>query len=190
MQKVDIESWMADYGDGLMGYAVHRVSDVSTAEDLVQESFISAWKSSLEKVPPENTKAWLFKILRNKIIDHYRKENIRDEAGNPAGKRMLELEDAFDQDRWNPDYRSGSWLEDSPAEKSELAKFIAYCISLLNGKLGEAFKLKYLDDLDAESICKELDISPSNYWVLIHRAKLQLRSCLDKNYFEEIRKHS
>ena len=56
----------------------------------------------------------------------------------------------------------------------------------MRGNAKAAFVLKYLDNEESEMICKSLDISPSNFWVIIHRAKLQLRGCLDKNWFNEI----
>jgi RNA polymerase sigma-70 factor (ECF subfamily) len=51
-------------------------------------------------------------------------------------------------------------------------------------KLATVFSLKYIDDEATEIICKEVGITSSNYWVMIHRAKLQLRECLEKNWFK------
>ena len=60
------------------------------------------------------------------------------------------------------------------------------CVGKLKGKGAIAFRMKYIDHEESEDICAALKITPSNYWVLIHRAKLQLRESLDKNWFNEI----
>ena len=69
---------------------------------------------------------------------------------------------------------------DSIMENKELMRFILLCISLLPETWGKVFSLKNIEELGTKEICKELDITPSNLWTIIHRAKLQLRSCIEK----------
>jgi RNA polymerase sigma-70 factor (ECF subfamily) len=57
------------------------------------------------------------------------------------------------------------------------------CMNKLTGLGKTVFRQKYLEEKKSELICKELAITTSNYWVIVHRAKLQLRACLEKNWF-------
>jgi len=65
--------WISNYADALYAYAKPRVNDAQLAEDLVQETFLSAWKARDGFKGEASEKSWLFTILKNKIIDHYRK---------------------------------------------------------------------------------------------------------------------
>ena len=67
-------------------------------------------------------------------------------------------------------------------ETKEFYKILDYCKKKLQEMQHNVFVMKYMEDLDAEEICKVLNISSSNYWVIIHRAKLQLRKCIEQNW--------
>lgn len=73
---------------------------------------------------------------------------------------------------------------DNPAERKEVQKIINHCKDNLKDLQQEVFTLKYLEDINSEEICKVLDITPSNYWVLLHRARLQMRDCVESNLFK------
>ena len=68
------------------------------------------------------------------------------------------------------------------SETKEFYGILDFCKKKLQEMQQSVFVMKYMDDLSAEEICKVLNISSSNYWVLIHRAKLQLRKCLELNW--------
>jgi len=69
-------------------------------------------------------------------------------------------------------------------EDKEFMEFLILCLSYLPETWSKVFSLKNIEDYTTKEICKELDITPSNLWTIIHRAKLQLRSCLEKNWLE------
>jgi len=90
----------------------------------------------------------------------------------------------------------GSWIEERVPqeweyeeekiiENEELRKIIDLCIDFLPPKFAEVFKLKTILNMDTNDVCKDLDISSSNLWVMIHRARLQLRECLEENWFNK-----
>lgn len=178
--------WLDNNGDYLYNYALGRVSDAETAEDLVQETFLSAFKSRDNFEGRASEKTWLASILKNKIIDHYRKTLIADPE--QTGKKETPMSFFSKDGNWQMDLAGHDWNTEPSAEleSEEFFSVFQHCLDALKGKSNAAFKMKYLDEEEPEDICKALEISSSNYWVLIHRAKLQLRDCLDKNWFMQI----
>ncbi len=167
----------------LYRFALPRVNDKEVAKDLVQETFLAAWRNYDNYKGEISEKNWLFTILKNKIIDYYRKASTRlteSLSGADDGDSFFDEDShwakrAYPQD-WNIDYNQ-------PIERKEFYEVLNKCRQKLKDIQNAVFTMKYLDGLDSEQICKELNLTASNYWVLIHRAKLQLRSCLEKNWF-------
>lgn len=178
---------MEHYADLLFKYALIRVNDTEIAKDLVQDTFLSALKNLAGFRKEVSEKNWLFAILKNKIIDHYRSK---------ASKIFTELRqhleetahDFFDEEgNWKESAKPNEWEIDysQNIETKEFYAVLEKCKQKLAELQNAVFTLKYLEDKKSDDICKELGISPSNYWVLMHRAKLQLRQCLEKNWFKE-----
>lgn len=177
--------WLSLYGDILYQYVLPRVNDHAVAEDLVQDTFLSALKGLSGYKGEASEKNWLFAILKNKIIDHYRKRSTEQSV-----IEMPDLQNADDE--WFTE--DGSWLEnrmpkdwlaaDNPAERREIQKIIYWCKDHLKAIQQHVFTLKYMEDLDSTEICKVLNISSSNYWVLMHRARLQMRDCVEKHWLK------
>lgn len=176
--------WVYEYSDLLYGYAVQRVKDSHTAKDMVQETFLSAWRNADNYNGSASVKTWLFAILKNKITDHYRKVSTR------AGAELVIADDNtagfFDSEgHWAVNAYPQDWgiNYSSSIENKEFYSVLNSCRSKLKEIQDAVFSLKYLDGMESGEICKVLQISPSNYWVLVHRAKIQLRACLEKNWF-------
>jgi len=164
----------------LVAYAASRVKDRQETDDLVQNTFIAAFKGIENYKGDSSHRTWLFSILRNKITDHYRKFY--------RGKdQEISGDEYFDN--------NGSWITDKqPAsfgdeehllDNSEFNDTLRTCREHLPGKQFAVIQMKYYDQLDADDICKELGLSSTYYWQLVHRAKLQLRDCLQKNWLNE-----
>jgi RNA polymerase sigma-70 factor (ECF subfamily) len=181
-------AWVNTYADYLYSLALIKVNSIETAEDLVQETFLSAFKAKDTFKNDSSEKTWLTAILKNKIVDHYRKKDVLKEVAS----YISDTERGFDEHFFN-EY-NGHWLKESgPMEWKELAdaklnrnefnKVIQYCIQKMPSKLVPVFVAKFLEEAESEIICKEFNISSSNYWVIIHRAKVLIRSCLEKNWF-------
>ncbi|WP_319480331.1 sigma-70 family RNA polymerase sigma factor [uncultured Draconibacterium sp.] len=191
----DPTKWVDEFSDEFFRFAVGRVKDHAIAEDLVQDTFLSALKSlgNFRGDCPE--KSWLYNILRNKIIDHFRKKTNQELKHNSSDAGHTD-EDAF-LNRYfhNSGKHSNSWMSDANPNKwaisadtiledKEFMDFLILCLSYLPETWSKVFSLKNIDDYTTKEICKELHITPSNLWTIIHRAKLQLRSCLEKNWLE------
>jgi RNA polymerase sigma-70 factor (ECF subfamily) len=183
--KAEITSLFNQHADYLFNYTITRVNDQHVAEELVQETFISAFKSYDSFQQKSKASTWLIAILKNKIIDHYRKK-LR-EYKKESLDQINESGDFFtDKGKWKKDQRPHEWNVDSvqQIEKEEFYMTLHYCLQRLNEIQRIAFVMKHLEDVDTTEICKELDITTSNYWVIIHRAKLQLRKCMETNWIQ------
>ncbi len=180
---LNAEDWIEKYGDLLYAYARVRVSDTVIAEDIVQETFLNAWKNKASYKGIASEKTWLFAICKNKIIDHYRKR-----SNSPVSYGDTDNTNQYFDDRqhWATGKGPGEWGVNykQPVETKEFYKMFESCKEKLQELQRSVFVLKYLEDADAKEICKVLNISSSNYWVLMHRAKLQLRECIEKNWIK------
>lgn len=180
--QINPNKWIDLYSDYLFNYTITRVKKRETAQDLVQETFFAGLKSMKNFKGQASERTWLVSILKRKIIDHYRKINSN------KGKAEVRMNLNFDGEN------DGDWLEQRVAdpfdknaennlENIELGLAIHNCISKLPSKQAEVFKMKTLLGYDTETICNELDITASNLWVIIHRARTALASCMKKNWY-------
>lgn len=179
---IDPNKWIKSYADYLFNYTITRVSDRETAQDLVSETFLAGLKSMANFKGEASERTWLISILKRKIIDHYRKINSK------KGKAEVRMS-------YNSDAESeGDWLEERVAdpfdktaedtlENSELGTAIHDCIGKLPEKQANVFKMKTILGYDTETICNDLDITASNLWVIIHRARTALADCMEKSWF-------
>jgi RNA polymerase sigma-70 factor (ECF subfamily) len=175
----DSSRWVEEHGDALYRYALLRVSDPDLAGDLVQDTFLSALKGAENFRGGSTVRTWLIGILKHKIIDHYRRDKVEVLASDAAAG-------SEDDDLDHVDRASDRWSE-APSQLVENREFWATFTSCLEG-LPEvhrrAFSLREFDGLPGEEICKILDVTPSNLWVILHRARAKLRRCLEINWFE------
>lgn len=179
--KDDIVFWVKTHTKDLFGYAFSKVQQKEIAEDLVQDTFLSAHQSYKNFKGKSNVKTWLFSILKHKIADYYRS----------AYKKSTEVlsgvvEHFFDEnDRWKPQYRPQDWgNEKKLLDNPEFAKALKECFDKLPQQWSSAVQLKFLEEQNADGICSQLEITKSNFWQIIHRAKLSLRNCLELKWFK------
>ena len=177
--------WPDRYGDELYRFAKSRVSDADVAEELVQETFLSALDGLATFRAEASERTWLFVILRRKIIDHYRRQARAPHVGLDEVQEGGATENDFfnpDNGHWAIPQLPASWLSaDAALEQEELHDILQRCQARLTPQQGAVFALRFVEELTADEICKELSISAANYWVIVHRAKLQLRRCLEKH---------
>ncbi|HEU5291686.1 MAG TPA: sigma-70 family RNA polymerase sigma factor [Cyclobacteriaceae bacterium] len=185
------EKWIARYGDYLFSLAMIKTGNREVAQDLVQETFFSAVKGKDTFNGLSSEKTWLTSILNNKVIDYYRKKDVLKDAGNYLEATDESFHEAFFNPapdvygHWRKDTAPQAWADDadSAMKRSEFYKILQLCISRMPPKLIPVFVAKYIDEENSEKICKDFGLSSSNYWIMIHRAKVLMRSCLERNWF-------
>ena len=181
MTTANLHNWLNEHSDYLYRFALARLRDPHLAEDVVQETFLAAIKSPsfAEQSAP---RTWLTGILKHKIIDVMRK-NVREIAASD----LLDDEDANVDDFFD---NAGHWADkplkwDMPENALEQKQFLGVlqtCMDKLPAKSAQIFMLRDVQETDNEEICKELNISPTNAWVMLYRARLGLRKCLEINW--------
>ena len=179
------ELWVNKYADYLYAYAYARIDDQELARDLVQETFLGALESFDKFDGLSSEKTWLTAILKNKIFDVYRK--MSSGLGKQSAVRTFEGEDNFfdsSNGHWNEEHNPAAFIIEEPDifNDQEFQAVLHLCMKKLPPLWMSVFKMKHLDEESSETICAELRLSSSNFWVIIHRAKLNLRSCLQKKW--------
>ena len=181
--------WVDEHGDALFRYALSRLADRTTAEDLVQETFLAALKGQESFRGSSSPRTWLIGVLRHKLVDHFRRAGRMQRLDEPDGALSAD-ETAFDErGRWVN--RPGRWeatLPQGDLEREEFRQILERCVEGVPGRAGEAFSLRVLCDLPADEVCKVLSVKATNLWVLLHRARRRLRDCMEKTWFGADRK--
>ena len=179
---LDPDKWIDNYADYLFNYAVVRVNDGDLAKDLVQETFFAGLKAAKNFQGKASERTWLISILKRKVIDHYRKINSKK---GQAEVRMSFYDDGENEGSWIEERVPQSWdnASEKAIENQELKTQLDICIDNLPEKYALVFRMKTIQEFETEEICKELGITSSNLWVIIHRARTQLRKCMEDNWF-------
>ena len=183
------QMWVEQHGNYLFNYAIVRVNDREKAEDLVQETFLAGLKAKDNFQGKSSERTWLISILKRKVIDTYRKQY------SSKVSSMSEYEqDISDGDFYRTEAPfKGHWLEgkgphsnslmpEGKMEEEELREIISLCIKNLPPNLAAAFAMKMIDEAESDEICKELGITSSNLWVMLHRARLKMRTCVESKW--------
>lgn len=181
MDAPDPRQWVGRYADYLYSFALSRLDDEEQARDLVQETFLAALEKLGDFRRASSERTWLTAILKYKIIDVYRRKN--------SGLAVLRVDTGPELEFFEAG--NGHWKEEfaprhfgveraDPTLHRELAVILQRCIQRLPALWRSIFSLKHLDEEATETICRDLKVSPANFWVIIHRAKLNLRACLQK----------
>lgn len=179
--KRNLSEWVEKFTDEMYSWALHKVSDVELARDLVQDTFLAA-SEKIETFKGESSpKTWLFAILNHKIIDVYRKK---------AGKEVKVVSSVFskffnENDDWKQERLPSDWDDDDNLlDNYEFQAVLQKCFEALPEKWNACVKMKFLMGKKGNEICQELEIAPTNFWQMVHRAKLQLRDCVEINWFK------
>ncbi len=180
---------LVEHGDALYRYAWSRVGDRELAEDLVQDAFLAALQSRDRFQGRATVRTWLLSILRHKIVDHYRRVagSLATVEPNPNGKSDPVLSRYFSgKGFWK--HAIASWkAPDQALEDREFWDVFDRCLSRLPRSLSSAFILRELEELDNAELRRTLAVSEGNLRVRLHRARLLLRECLERNWFGESR---
>jgi RNA polymerase sigma-70 factor, ECF subfamily len=169
--------WVEAHADYLFNFAVGQVRDTNAAEDLVQETFLAAVRSQNRFGGQSSARTWLVGILRHKIYDHFRK-TTRERAVRQDPTPMYDEESWEESALWLHDMASEAQLPSRRIELSEFRSNLEMALGKLPPRIAQVFQLYEIEERPNREVCAEMKISESNLWVMLHRARKQLREQL------------
>lgn len=168
----------------LLRFARSQLRNDTWAEDAVSETLLAALEKPQSFAGRSQLKTWLVGILKHKVIDHLRR-NSRECSWNPA-------DDAGGDEIDNVLFdASGVWRElpadwgdpETVLRQVQFIEVLEACVEFLPPQQGRVFMMREWLELSTDAICKECRISATNLWVILHRARLRLRECLQARWF-------
>lgn len=181
-----ITEWVMLYSDDLYKRALYKINDEDLAQDFVQETFVSAINAYEKFEARSSVRTWLNTILNNKIIDHYRKADSKNISLNQLTEHaaMKRSDDFFDEtNNWRNANFDVRWDDaENLLDRKDFLMILENCMDGLPNNWKDIVESKYVLDKDAKEICKEYNISTTNYWQIIHRSKLLLRKCISTKW--------
>ena len=184
--------WVDEHGDYLFKYAMFRLRDASRAEDAVQETLLAALQAYENFAGRGSERTWLVGILKHKIIDHFRRLSREAPIGEGVEEALAHDElfrprgDEW-EDHWRQECAPVDWHANPEqlAEQHEFWEIFSRCLEPLPPRTSSAFTLREVDGLTSEEICEVLGVTTSNLWVMLHRARLHLRNCIEINWIKQ-----
>lgn len=168
----------------LMRFALLQLRDRSAAEDAVQEALLAAVQGAGGFAGQSSVRTWLTGILKHKIVDHIRRAARERAAEFPESETNAEdLEGFFGGDGHFTDPPLEWKNPESALEQRRFFEALERCLQALPKNTANAFMMRELMGLETDVICKELGVSPSNCWVMLYRARMNLRACLERTWF-------
>ena len=171
----------------LIRIAQLQLRDADLAEDVVQETLVAALSARDGFSGRSSVKTWLTGILKHKIVDA-----IRQKQRQPV--TAATFDDETDREAFDPLFKDdGSWAappadwgdpENALAQR-EFMDVMELCLERLPPNTARVFVMREVMELETEEICKELAITANNLWVILYRARMALRQCLEQNWFTD-----
>lgn len=187
-------AYLEDIRRQMLRFATLQLGDSHQAEDAVQEALIGAMKNANSFGGRAAFKTWVFAILKNKIADTLRQKqrtvnisSLQREEDDEA-----DLSELFDRKGyWLADERPVAWGNPEAAQREgEFWKVFEACLDHLPPKQARVFMMREFIELDANEICKTVELTTTNLHVLLHRARLRLRECIENNWYLQEEKHA
>ncbi len=168
----------------LLRYAMLQLRDPHLAEDAVQETLVAALEGRAKFAEMSSMRTWLVGILKHKILDILRKQAREPQLNVAEGESEDDLIDSlFAKDgHWSTMPQTWANPEQS-LENLHFWETFEMCNQRMPINTARAFMMREFMDMTTEEICQELSISTTNCWVLLHRARLSLRECIDMKWF-------
>jgi RNA polymerase sigma-70 factor (ECF subfamily) len=187
--NIDPAAWVDEHGDYLFRYALVRLRNSARAEDAVQETLLSAFQNLNSYSGRSTERTWLTGIIKHKIVDQFRRSS-REVPLDPSETDLSEFDPLFERtdefkDHWHDTLSPRIWgrSPEDAVTRSEFFSVLQECMSKLPERIANAFNLREMDELETDEICDILEISESNFWVMMHRARMSLRRCIEINWF-------
>jgi len=183
------ETWLSQHGDYLFRFAMVKLRDEHLAEDAVQETLLAALQGHQNFSGNSALRTWLVGILKHKIVDIIRKK-VREPT-------LVNVDEPID---WADDVatdsmfdNTGHWVTpcqdwgdpDKVLEQKRFWKVLTECLKRLPPQLALLYSMREISGMETDDICKDLNISTTNSWVMLHRARLGLKQCFELHWLGE-----
>lgn len=185
--KMDDSLFLEKVRRQMLQFAVQQLGDLSLAEDVVQDALVGALRNQKSFEGRAALRSWMFAILKNKIVD-----SIRQKSRAMAQEQPMTLDE---MDRAGPFESNGHWRSDSEPQPwrhpdeilmdADFWRVFGICLDHLPPRQSRAFMMREVLAMETEEICVALDITATNLHVMLHRARLELRACLQKCWFSD-----
>jgi RNA polymerase sigma-70 factor (TIGR02943 family) len=185
MSSVALDSTLAELRPMLLKIARLQLRNDAWAEDVVSETLLAALEGAARFGGQSQVKTWVVGILKHKIIDQFRRSSrevsveAEREAGNAESFDELFVEDGHFRDRPLP-----TWGDpEASLDRNQFLEIVQACVDKLPAGLGRIFMMREWMEYETEEICKELGITSTNAFVMLYRARMRLRECLELTWF-------
>ena len=168
----------------LVRFALLQLRNEAIAEDVVQETLVAVLEKPDSFAGQSSLRTYVTGILKHKIIDVLRASKREVQFSTADGESEADVIDALFRPDGHTVEMPRQWgSPDATLEQKDFFRVMEICLEKLPPKTARIFMMREWLELDTEEICKELGITTSNAWVMLYRARLQLRECLDLNWF-------
>jgi len=175
---------IAELRPALLRIARVQLRNETWAEDAVSETLLAALEASRSFAGRSQVKTWAVGILKHKIIDHFRRG--RREVCADAQADLLDVE-SLDELYDDTGHKADPPLDWGDPEESmarvQFFEMLQACLDNLPRSQARLFMMREWLELDTDEICRELSITSGNCWVMLHRARMKLRECVEINWF-------
>lgn len=171
----------------LLRVALLQLRDRDVAEDCVQETLLAALAGRERYSGSSTVKTWLTGILKHKVVDAIRRKQ-RDPVFEASFDEEVDLDDfdAMFRDNGAWEAAPGNWGDPETAlDRQQFFDVMQFCLDKLPPNTGRVFMMREVMELESDEICKELRITANNLWVILYRARMALRACLEEHWFAQ-----
>ena len=184
MTDRDFASRIHTHRPYLLRVAVLQLRDGDLAEDVVQDTLVAALQGEAGFSGRSSLKTWLTGILKHKIVDAIRKKSREPATSTLDEESQLEDFDPLFDETGHWESLPSKWGNpEAQFERRQFFDIVEFCLDKLPPNTARVFMMREVLELDSGEICKELSITSTNLWVILYRARVALRLCLEQHWF-------
>lgn len=172
----------------LLRIAQLQLRDSELAQNIVQETLLAALEGQSNFAGKSSVKTWLTSILKHKVIDAIRRKSRELSLADLQHDESLDDLDVFfnedDKDHWHSP--PAEWRDPSAAlQQKQFVSTLESCLERMPPNAARIFTMREVFEMESEEICKEMSITSTNLWVILYRARMLLRQCLEEKWFTQ-----
>ena len=186
MPDNDVAAQIPTHRAYLLRVAMLQLRNNEAAEDVVQDTLIAALQGAAGFSGRSSVKTWLTGILKHKIVDAIRRKSREPAFASLEEETQIEDFDALFDDTGHWENPPADWGDpESQLSRAQFFDIMQFCLEKLPPNTARVFMMREVMELESNEICKELSITSTNLWVILYRARMALRQCLEQNWFAQ-----